>query len=276
MFLLIVPRLGRGIMFFTFTPIPSTHRARERARVRARSRARKNRYNPPHHQHPQKRNLPMHLITRLNDILADLSLLKSPFYQAWSNGELSRECLQRYAAQYYNQVQSFPRFVSRVHTNCPEIEARKVLLENLVDEEIHGTDHPALWMQFAQGMGASRDMVHNEKPLPETDFMVNKYYELANRDWRDGLCALYAYEYQVPEVSKSKIEGLKKHYGITDERTLEFFTAHQVYDVEHANQVAGLIEKYVDPARAEVATREAASALLGFLDGMCIAEHIVC
>jgi pyrroloquinoline-quinone synthase len=218
----------------------------------------------------------MQLITRLNQILSDLSLLKSQFYQAWSRGELSRESLQRYAAQYYNQVQSFPRFVSRVHTNCPHIAARKVLLENLVDEEIHGTDHPALWMQFGEGIGASRDMMLHDKPLPKTDLMVNKYYELAERDWRDGLCALYAYEYQVPEVSKTKIEGLKKHYGIHDERTLEFFTAHQAYDVEHANQVASLIEEYVEPERAERATREAASVLLGFLDGMCEAEGICC
>jgi pyrroloquinoline-quinone synthase len=218
----------------------------------------------------------MQLISRLNQIISARHLLKHMFYQAWSNGELSKESLQTYAAQYYNQVQSFPRFISRVHTGCPEIEARKLLLENLVDEEIHGTDHPALWMQFAEGMGATRETVKNEKPLPETLAMVDKYYELAGRDWRDGLCALYAYEYQVPDVSASKIESLKKFYGIQDDRTLEFFTAHQAYDVEHSKQVAGLIERYVEPERAERATQEAADVLWGFLDGMCRVSGIVC
>lgn len=218
----------------------------------------------------------MQLIARLNEIISEFHLLKHKFYQAWSNGELSQDILQKYAAQYYNQVQSFPRFISRVHTGCPNIDARKVLLENLVDEEIHGTDHPALWMQFANGMGASREMVLSDSPLPETQTMVDKYYELAERDWRDGLCALYAYESQVPEVSASKIEGLKKFYGITDERTLEFFTAHQEYDVGHSNQVAKLIEQYVEPERAERATREAAIALWGFLDGMCREGNIHC
>lgn len=218
----------------------------------------------------------MQIISRLNEIISELHLLKHKFYHAWSNGELSKETLQRYAAQYYNQVQSFPRFISRVHTGCPEIAARKVLLENLVDEEIHGTDHPALWMQFAEGMGATRAMVMSDTPITETQVMVDKYYELAQRDWRDGLCALYAYECQVPEVSASKIEGLKKFYSITDERTLEFFTAHQQYDVGHSNQVASLIEKYVEPERAEVATREAAAALWGFLDGMCRISGIEC
>lgn len=218
----------------------------------------------------------MQIIQRLNEIIAEFDLLKHTFYQAWSKGELSKEILQKYAAQYYQQVQSFPRFISRVHTQCPEIAARKVLLENLVDEEIHGTDHPALWMQFANGMGASRETVLNDMPLPETAQMVDTYYELAQRDWRDGLCALYAYECQVPEVSASKIDGLKKFYGITDEKTLEFFTAHQAYDVGHSEQVASLIEKYVDPVQAEVATREAAKALWGFLDGMCREGGIHC
>lgn len=218
----------------------------------------------------------MQVISMLNEILAERHLLKHMFYQAWSNGELTTDMLKNYAAQYYNQVQSFPRFISRVHTGCPEIEARKVLLENLVDEEIHGTDHPALWMQFALGMGATREHVLNDEPLPETSAMVTKYYELAERDWRDGLCALYAYEYQVPEVSVSKVEGLKKYYGITDEKTLEFFTAHQVYDVGHSQQVASLIEKYVEPERAAKATREAADALWGFLDGMCRVNGIQC
>lgn len=218
----------------------------------------------------------MQVITRLNEIISEWHLLKHSFYQAWSNGELTRSNLQNYAAQYYNQVQSFPRFISRVHTNCPTIEARKVLLENLVDEEIHGTDHPALWMQFAEGLGCDADAVKAEKPHTETQDMVDQFYALADHDWRDGLCALYAYESQVPEVSASKIAGLKDFYGITDEKTLEFFTAHQAYDVGHANQVASLIERYVDPRQAEIATQKAAKSLWGFLDGMCREEGIVC
>lgn len=218
----------------------------------------------------------MQLILRLNNIIKEFDLLQHTFYKAWSAGELSLNTLQRYAAQYYNQVKSFPRFISRVHTACPQIEARKVLLDNLVDEELHGTDHPALWMQFAEGLGVPAQQVHDEVAFAETNLMVDKYYELAERDWRDGLCALYAYEYQVPEVSASKIAGLKQHYAIDDEKTLEFFVAHQAYDVEHSQKVAELIEKYVEPKRAENATREAAHALWQFLDGMCREEGIHC
>ncbi|MBA3661740.1 MAG: CADD family putative folate metabolism protein [Gammaproteobacteria bacterium] len=218
----------------------------------------------------------MQLIERLDQIIAEFHLLKHNFYQMWSRGELSQEILQKYAAQYYHQVKSFPRFISRVHTHCPEIDARKILLKNLVDEEIHGTDHPALWMQFAEGLGTPKDVVLNEDMIPETEAMVDTYYQLADENWQDGLCALYAYECQVPDVSKSKIEGLKDFYGLTDEKALEFFVAHQAYDVEHASEVAELINRYADPARAEVATKKAAISLWQFLDGMCRVGQISC
>src|SRR5688500_3063626 len=102
------------------------------------------------------------LSERLLEVVAERHLLKHPFYQAWTEGRLSRDILRRYAGQYFAQVSAFPRFVSSVHSRCPEIDARKVLVENLVDEEIHGTDHPELWMQFAEGLGASRDEVKSQ------------------------------------------------------------------------------------------------------------------
>src|SRR6476620_415692 len=101
----------------------------------------------------------MRLSEELKAIIEERHLLKHPFYKAWSEGQLSKDTLRSYAGQYFRQVSSFPRFLSTVHSRCPEISARKVLLENLVDEELHGTDHPELWMQFAEGLGATRHEV---------------------------------------------------------------------------------------------------------------------
>ena len=211
----------------------------------------------------------MTLSQRLTQIIEEKHLLKHPFYQAWTRGELSRTVLQKYASQYYAQVASFPRFVSSVHSRCPELSARKVLTENLADEEIHGTDHPTLWMDFARGLGATEARVKAEVPRPETQQMVDTYFQLAERDWKDGLCALFAYESQVPAVSTSKIDGLEKFYGVKDPETLAFFHVHQHYDVEHARKVAELIDLHAEPQAAEKATREATQVLWDFLDGMC-------
>ncbi len=218
----------------------------------------------------------MKLSQKLDAVIEKRHLLKHPFYQAWTNGELSKDVLRRYAGQYWAQVSTFPRFVSAVHSNCPELEARKVLLRNLTDEEIHGTDHPTLWMQFAEGLGASEKEVVSQTPLPTTKAMVDTFFELARGDWRDGLCALYAYESQTPAVSKSKLDGLVKHSGIKENRTLAFFKVHLEYDVEHSHQAAALIDQHGVEASAVKATERAADALWGFLDGIAHEAGIRC
>jgi pyrroloquinoline-quinone synthase len=212
---------------------------------------------------------------RCAEIVKKNHLLNHPFYEAWSKGLLDRETLAFYAEQYYAQVEAFPRFVSSVHSRCPEIAARKVLVENLADEEIHGSDHPALWMQFAEGLGRTREQVRAAARLPETEESVATFFELTAGDWREGLCALYAYESQVPEVATSKIEGLEKFYGVTDARSLAFFKAHVKYDVEHAAKVASLLDASgIDPERAAAATDKACRALNRFLDGVSRAREI--
>lgn len=218
----------------------------------------------------------MTLSERLTEVVAERHLLSHPFYKAWTEGALNRDVLKHYAAQYYAQVSAFPRFVSSVHSRCPDLPARKVLTENLADEEVHGTDHPELWLQFAEGLGADRRAVMDTAPLPETRGMVDTFFELTRREWAEGLCALFAYESQVPAVSASKIEGLKAHYGVDDARTLGFFNVHLAYDVEHSRKLAGLIDQHADWPRAEGATREAAAALWGFLDGVSRDAGIRC
>jgi pyrroloquinoline-quinone synthase len=212
---------------------------------------------------------------RLDLVIAERHLLKHPFYQAWTAGQLTPEVLRDYAAQYFAQVDAFPRFVSSVHSRCPEIEARKVLLENLADEEIHGVDHPELWLRFAEGMGVTREQVRSAKRLPTTDRLVETFYGLTSGDWTEGLCALYAYESQVPAVAASKVEGLARFYGVTEARAIQFFKAHMHYDVEHAGAVGELVNRYADPARAEKAAFEAADAQWKFLDGFPLPDMAV-
>jgi pyrroloquinoline-quinone synthase len=218
----------------------------------------------------------MSLSEELRGLVKERSLLKHPFYEAWSKGELSLDVLRSYAAQYFRQVEAFPRYVSSVHSRCPDLSARKVLLENLVEEELHGTDHPSLWLQFAEGLGVSESTVRETRPLPETESTVDSYYQLTSGDWREGLCALYAYEAQVPEVSESKMDGLRKFYGISDDRALAFFSSHMKYDVEHTRAVGALIDQHGRPGEAHRATVKATDALWKFLDGMCQEAHISC
>jgi len=216
------------------------------------------------------------LSQELRAIVESNSLLEHPFYQAWTRGALSLQDLKLYAGQYYRQVEAFPRWVSSVHSRCPEISARKVLLENLVDEEIHGTDHPTLWRQFGNACGLSDAELAAAPVLPSTREAVDAYYAMTSGDWTFGLCALYAYEVQVPEVSKSKVDGLQAHYGISQDGAVAFFREHMKYDVRHSEAAAALIDRHGDRQTATAATTRASEALWSFLDGVSEAIGLSC
>ena len=76
-------------------------------------------------------------------------MLNHPFYKSWNDGKLTREIIKDYAEQYYQHVKAFPRYISATHSLCEDIEKRKILLENLQDEENRDGDHPKLWRNFA-------------------------------------------------------------------------------------------------------------------------------
>jgi pyrroloquinoline-quinone synthase len=198
-------------------------------------------------------------------------LLKHPFYTAWTEGTLSIEALRGYAGQYYRHVLSFPTYLSAVHSETPDLETRQYLLENLIDEERGSENHPELWLRFAEGIGARREDVRMAAPLPETAACDNTFREVAAQGPAAGLAALYAYESMVPAVAESKIDGLKRHYGIDDDETLRFFTVHLEVDEWHADRARTLLERTApadERAHAKRAASEALDALWGLLDGV--------
>lgn len=212
-------------------------------------------------------------MTITNEIMKTVGekhLLKHPFYQDWSEGKLTKEELKDYSAQYYHHVDAFPRYISATHSLCEDIKSRQFLLENLNDEESGDKHHPELWLQFAEGMGASREEVKQAELLPETKNLIETFFKLSRSSYAEGLGALFAYEQQVPEVAASKIDGLKKFYGIQDERTLEFFNVHLKADVYHSQTCAELLESLSpeEQTRARNAAESASSVLWGFLDGI--------
>jgi len=86
-----------------------------------------------------------------------------------------------------------------------------------------------------------------------------------------GVAALYAYERQVPQVAGSKIDGLKKHYGITDDRALKFFVVHGVLDIEHSGaerKMLGELAADSDPDPIEEATGRVLEAWWNFLSAV--------
>ena len=201
------------------------------------------------------------------------AMLKHPFYQAWTEGRLPLDTLRAYARQYFHHVEAFPRAVSAVHSACPDRAARRMLAENLAEEEgieAGKQDHATLWLMFATGLGESAGAVRAQELNAETQALIDTFRRLSRRSYASGLGALYAYESQFPGVASAKIEGLIDRYGISDEETLRFFRVHESADVEHSAVCRALLDRLPEDQQAEAiaAGEELAAALWNFLSGV--------
>ena len=213
---------------------------------------------------------------KLNKKLDQYHLLNHPFYKSWNEGKLTREIIKDYAEQYYQHVKAFPRYISATHSICEDIEKRKILLENLQDEENPNADHPKLWKNFALAMGADPDKIENVKREWFTNDMIENFFHQARKSYAEGLASLYTYERQIPEIAETKIRGLKKFYGVTSKEGLEFFEAHKAADVIHRKECEKLLDALTEEEKdkAEKASVLTARYLWNFLSGMSTKHNL--
>ena len=179
---------------------------------------------------------------QLNEKLDKYHLLNHPFYKSWNDGKLTREIIKDYAEQYYQHVKAFPRYISATHSLCEDIEKRKILLENLQDEENKDGDHPKLWRHFAFAMGSSKKEIESVKEEKFTTELIENFFKSGRASYAEGLASLYTYERQIPEIAETKIRGLKNHYGVTSKEGLEFFEVHKAADVYHRQACEKLLD----------------------------------
>jgi pyrroloquinoline-quinone synthase len=210
-------------------------------------------------------------VASIDRLLAERHLLKHPFYVAWSKGELPLETLRSYAGQYYHFESNFPRFVGAAYAQLLRPEDRRLLLENMVDEEGRTPTHPELWLDFAEGIGLSRRAARSAVPLGATRALLGCYERQAKLGVGASLASLYAYESIFPEVAAEKSRGLRENYGIRDPATHEFFRVHTGADVEHARAERGVLSHElrrspVAARKALFAARQTINAWWSFLD----------
>ena len=189
----------------------------------------------------------LNVLDRLDQMIDERHLLKHPFYTKWAEGTLPLEALQEYARQYYAFESAMPRYLSALHTRTPDKQVRQQILDNLWDEE-HGKDnHAELWLRFAEGIGVSREDVASATPNEATQALVDMYSEVdrATSRSRPASRRCTPTSGRCPQVAGSKIDGLERHYGITDARSLKFFMVHGVLDIEHSGAERKMLGKLI-------------------------------
>ncbi len=185
------------------------------------------------------------------------NVLHHPFYERWSAGELTGDELARYSGQYRHAVEAIATMSEKVAAAFP---ARADLAAHAAAER----DHVALWDAFAGALGADPEA----EPTPETAACVAEW---TSGDALTTLARLYAIESGQPEISRTKLDGLTRHYDMPEGQATRYFTVHQTLDREHAAEGRALLEELRGDGRDDelVAAAEGAMrANWALLDGV--------
>ncbi|MDG6905447.1 MAG: iron-containing redox enzyme family protein [Nitrososphaerota archaeon] len=213
----------------------------------------------------------MSAVERIDEEIANKSLLKHPFYKAWSEGKLELSELSGYSKEYFQLVKRVPVLVENVRSHTDNPELYRNISQNLLEE----SEHIAPWIRFAKSLGISEDELSRCSGSEGTNEAVSQLASLTNLSFEEAVAAMYAYEMELPKISRSKIDGLKMFYGLTSHDATHYFEIHEVADVKHAELWRSIlrkipedkIEKVVSAARISL---EAQNRLLdSVMNGYC-------
>jgi pyrroloquinoline-quinone synthase len=182
------------------------------------------------------------LICRIDQEVDKRSLLKHRFYQMWSNGELGIDHLQGYSLEYFQLVKVVPELVNNILLKMGESKLRSIVEESQKEEE----SHVEPWIRFASSLGVKKKDLLNHVGDENTKEAVSSLVNLTRNSLDEAICAMYAYEMDLPNISRSKIEGLNKFYNLSSSDSRNYFEIHQEADVRHAAIWRNMIRKISD------------------------------
>ena len=170
------------------------------------------------------------LIYKIDQEVDKKSLLKHPFYKMWSNGELSLNQLQGYSLEYFQLVKVVPEMVNNIKLKMQGSKLKSTIEESHKEE----SSHIDPWIRFATSLGVQKQDLLNYVCGENTKNAISALVELTEDSIDEGICAMYAYELDLPNISRSKIEGLHEFYNMIHSDSTSYFEIHQEADVRHA------------------------------------------
>lgn len=196
------------------------------------------------------------LVRRIDDEIEKHSLLKHPFYQMWSEGKLTIQHLRGYSKEYFQLVKAVPAFVQNIASNNADLTATPDIDRNLKEE----SEHVGPWARFAGAMGLPVDELYSYAGAAKTNAAVAKMMALTLSSFEEGVATMYAFEAELPKISRSKIDGLVKFYSMTSKDALNYLEIHEEVDVRHAQVWRDILNR-LPPDNCEKALSAAVESL---------------
>jgi pyrroloquinoline-quinone synthase len=188
-----------------------------------------------------------------------------PFLRDLEAGRLAIEPLKRWIIEMYIRVDHSLPFFGVVYANCPDPQARKLIFDNLMEEErgiFSGTDgHLVLLRRYADALGITQaewDRVAESVSLETKALMWFEQAQAYARPWYVWLSAVgIGEEAQVPHYFGTVAEASRRHYGISKDDDLTFWTVHISVDAEHGDVTERLVSQALSSPAEEQEVRQA-------------------
>jgi pyrroloquinoline-quinone synthase len=182
------------------------------------------------------------------------SLLKHPFYRMWSEGKLTIDHLQGYSKEYFQLVKAVPSLVESIPA------ADSAVKDDIASNAREEAQHVEPWIKFAESLGISRSELSGYEGEAKTKSAVSALQVLAVSSFEEAVAAMYAYEAELPKISRSKIDGLKKYYDLDSKDATRYFEIHEEADVRHAQVWREILQK-IPADKQEIAYYAAVKSL---------------
>jgi len=198
-----------------------------------------------------------------------LAIMDRKHHEAWpffTGATVTKAHLKiHYQQEYYVYVRDFPVFLARIHGQNPPAAVRKMLAENIYEEDTGGlalgVSHPELFLKMMEGLRLRRADFEQIRPLT-----ASRLYRAwldrvsASRDWVVGAAAMAIFvegsvkdRREILEPSKPKtpeeIEAyVQAHPLVRHQRVspgaMDLIRAHQKVESGHRQDAYDMVVNY--------------------------------
>jgi len=172
------------------------------------------------------------------------------------------QLLIHFQQEYAVYVRDFPVFLARIHGQNPPPAVRRMLAENIYEEDTGGLSlgksHPELFLSMMEGLGFHADSFDRVRLLPASRTYHNWLERVSeNQDWVVGAAALTVFvegsvkdRQEILEPSKPKtaeeIEStvqqhpLVRFHGLSPDR-MDLIRSHQMVEAGHRHDAYDMV-----------------------------------
>jgi pyrroloquinoline quinone (PQQ) biosynthesis protein C len=195
-----------------------------------------------------------------------LRIMDRKHHWAWpkfSDGRATVEQLKRHFQQEYAvYVRDFPVLLARIHSHNPPPSVRRMLAENIYEEDTGGLSlgksHPELFLQMMAGLGFASETFDDVILLPGAR-RYRAWLEQAShhRDWVVGAAVMTVFvegsikdRKELDEPSKPKTaeeieaivqqHALVRHYGLPPD-AMDLIRSHQMVEAGHRHDAYDMV-----------------------------------